>query len=461
MTVQTELSEISPVMVEVKVEVPWETVNKELSASFKTLARTAKVRGFRPGKVPTHVVRKLYGAQVEAEVTGTLVERGLMKAVQNHEIQIVAQPEVDEPVFTKGESLRFSAKIEVQPVLQKVDLSKLTIGHKAVTVSEEAVSEAIERLRHSASDLREPEPMRGAKPTDLLTIDYAVRVDGELHPDLGAEAREVDLGDEGLLDAFRQGLLGLKPGESKNVEVTFPEDNPREELAGKPAVFEVQLKELKERLLPELDDDFAQDVGEHKTLADLKAQVRADLEKENERREESILREKLIDKLIATNEIPVPPSMLKQQRQQMMYEFVQFAQMTGQQIDPSMLGDVDGRAERRVKAGIVLGALARIESMNVTREELDAKLASIAEDSGKHIAKVKVEYSGERREQLENQLLEEKIVGFLKSKATIDENMVEASTVDETTEKAPKKAPKKPAKKAPKKAKADTSEESA
>lgn len=459
MTVQTELSEISPVMVEVKVEVPWETVDKELSSSFKTLARTAKVRGFRPGKVPTHVVRKLYGAQVEAEVTGTLVERGLMEAVQKHKIQIVAQPEVDEPVFTKGESLRFSAKIEIQPVLEAVDLSKLTVGHKPVTVSEEAVDESITRLRHSASDLREPEPMRGAKETDLLTIDYAVRVDGELQPDLGAEAREVDLGDDGLLDAFRQGLLGLSPGESRNVDVTFPEDNPRAELAGKPAIFEVQLKELKERLLPDLDDEFAQDVGEHKTLADLKAHVRGDLEKENERREESILREKLIDKLIETNEIPVPPSMLQQQRQQMIQEFIQFAQMTGQQIDPSMLGDVDGRAERRVKAGIVLGALARIEGIDVTNEELEAKLASIAEDTGKHIAKVKVEYAGERRGQLENQLLEEKIVGFLKSKATIDENMVEASTVEETTETTEKKAPKKKKAKA-KKAKADTPETS-
>ena len=150
--------------------------------------------------------------------------------------------------------------------------------------------------------------------------------------------------------------------------------------------------------------------------------------------------------------------MLQQQRQQMIQEFIQFAQMTGQQIDPSMLGDVDGRAERRVKAGIVLGALARIEGIDVTNEELEAKLASIAEDTGKHIAKVKVEYAGERRGQLENQLLEEKIVGFLKSKATIDENMVEASTVEETPE-TEKKAPKKKKAKA-KKAKADTPETS-
>ncbi|MEM7516215.1 MAG: trigger factor, partial [Planctomycetota bacterium] len=252
---------------------------------------------------------------------------------------------------------------------------------------------------------------------------------GELNAELGAEGREVDLGDDGLLEAFKTGLIGMKPGDSKAIEVTFPDDG-REDVAGKPAVFEVELKELKERLLPDLDDDFAADVGEFETLDELKADIRERLEKEVATRDESKLREKLIDGLVAINDIPVPPSMVKEQSQQMLYELYQFAQMMGQQLQPGMLEGLEGRAERRVKAGIVLGALARIEKIELEADAVEKKLASIAEETGKHIAKVRVEYAGERLQQLENQLLEEKIVAFLKSRATIDETPEEESNDD-------------------------------
>ncbi len=430
MTVQTEVSEVSPVEVEVKVDVPWDLIKKELEASFKTLARNAKVRGFRPGKVPTKVVRKLYGPQVESEVTGTFVERGLMAAVEQHSIAIIAEPKVEEPILTKGEGLKFTAKIEVQPTIEKVETADLKIQHAPTKVEDKDIDESLEALRKQHSDLIEPEPMRGATKQDVLTLDFAVRVEDELKPELGADDREVDLAEDGLIDEFVDGLLGMKPGDSKNISVTFPEDNPREELAGKPAVFEVSIKELKERLLPDLDDDLAQDVGDFETLDALKADIRSRLEKQAEHSDESAVRELLIDAVLEKNEVPVPPTMLQKQKQQMMMELFQFVQMTGQQVDPSLFDGMDERAERRVKAGLLLGALARTEKIEVTGEEVDQKLAAIAEDTGKHIAKVKVEYTGERRDQLENQLLEEKLVAFLKSKATIDETPVEKSAED-------------------------------
>ncbi len=377
------------------------------------------------------MVKQLFGSQVKAEVTGELVEKGLMQACQKHEIQIVAQPEVATPQIADGQALEFTARIEVRPTITSVDLDGLQVRHHTPTVDDDAVAAELELVRRQASDLKEPEPMRGAKKGDMLTVDYAVRIDDELKPDMGAEAREVELGDDGLIAEFEEGLLGAVPGDSKAISVPFPEDHPNPELAGKTAQFEVRVKSLRERLLPDLDDELAQDVGEFETLEELRADLRTRLEEQVKTQSERVLREKLINKLLETNPIEVPPSLVQQQQQTMLYEMISFSRMTGQQLDPSMLGDVEARATRRVKAGLVLGAVARLNEIDVDAEELEAKLAEIAETTGKHIAKVKVEYAGEKRDQLENQLLEEKIVTFLKSKATIDETPEEESAGDE------------------------------
>lgn len=449
-------------MVEVKVEVPWDAVQKELNANYAKLAKSAKVKGFRRGKVPRHVVKQLFGPQVKAEVTGELVEQGLMAAVSTHEIQIVAQPEVDTPAITNGEPLGFTARIEVRPTITEVDLKDLKVQHHVPPVEDAAIDEEIEGLRKQTSDLKEPEPMRGAQKGDVITIDFAVRIEDELKPDMGAEGRDVELGDDGLLAEFDAGLMGAKPGDSRDVEVTFPEDHPNPELQGKLAKFEVRVKGLKERLMPDLDDDFAQDMGDFETLDALKADVRKRQEERATEQGERLLREKLIDAVLAKNPVELPPSLVQQQQQNMLYEMISFARMTGQQLDPSMMGDVEGRAERRVRAGLVLGAIARLNDIDVTSDEVDTKMAEIAETTGKHIAKVKVEYAGEKRDQLENQLLEEKIVAFLKSKTTVDETPLEeiAAEAAPAEEAKPKKATKKKAaKKKPAKKKAKKDEE--
>lgn len=429
---QSEVSEISPTMVEVKVQVPWDDVRKELDANYAKLAKHAKVKGFRQGKVPRHVVKKLFASQVKAEVTGELVEKGLMQACQKHEIQIVAQPEVATPQIADGQALEFTARIEVRPSITSVDLERLSVRHQTPTIEDEAVDAELEQVRRQASDLKEPEPMRGAQKGDVLTVDYAVRIDDELKPDMGAEGRDVELGEDGLIEQFEDGLIGAVPGDSKSISVPFPDDHPNPDLAGKTAEFEVRVKSLRERLLPDLDDELAQDVGEFETLDELRADLRERLEEQVRGQSERLLREKLIDKLLETNPVEVPPSLVQQAQQSMLYEMISFARMTGQQLDPSMLGDVDARATRRVKAGLVLGAVARLNDIDVTDAEIETKLAEIAETTGKHIAKVKVEYGGEKRDQLENQLLEEKIVTFLKSKATIDESPEEDTSEGDT-----------------------------
>lgn len=421
---QSEVREISPVLVEVTVEVPWDRIQKDLNETYREIGKTARVRGFRPGKVPKNVVKQVYGRQAAAQVTGSLVEQGLMKAVQDHELHIVAQPEMEEaPELKQGKPLTFKAKVEVRPKIAGVSTDGLEVWQKPIDVPNEDVDAEIERLREQHAEIQVPDPMHPAREGDLVTIDYTVSVDGELKEELGATGRQVEIDDEHLLPELKEGLLGMQPGDEKTAEVAFEDDHPNPGLQGKTAVFAITAKELHEKLLPEVDDEFAKDCGDYETLLELRLKIREGLESVAKQRSEAELKDQLIDSLIELNDIPVPPSMVQQQQQMMMYEMAQLMQMTGQQGAPGadFFSGIEERAQRRVQAGILLGSLARQEGIEVTEDDLDAKFQEIADRTGKHVAKVRAEYQDAQREALESQLLEEKVMAMLTERAKVHE----------------------------------------
>ncbi len=421
---QSEIRQISPVLVEVTVEVPWDRIHKDLNDTYKEIGKTARVRGFRPGKVPKNILKQVYGRQAAAQVTGTLVEQGLMHAVQEHELHIVAQPEMEEPpALEQGKPLTFKAKVEVRPKIDEVATDGLEVWQKPIDIPDEDVDREVEQLRNQHGEIQVPDPMRPAKDGDLITIDYTVSVDGEAKDDLGAEGRQVEINDDHLLPALKEGLVGMKPDDEKTVDIEFEDDHPNPDLQGKTAQFAIKANELHEKLLPELDDEFAKDCGDYETLLELRLKIREGLEGSAKQRGDAELKDQLIEGLIQANDIPVPPSMVQQQQQQMMYEMAQFMQMAGQQGAPGadFFSGIEERAQRRVQAGILLGSLARQEGIEVSEADLDAKFQEIADQTGKHIAKVRADYQEAQREQLESQLLEEKVMALLTERAKINE----------------------------------------
>lgn len=421
---QSEIREISPVLVEVTVQVPWDRIQKDLDDTYKEIGKTARIRGFRPGKVPRNVVKQVYGRQAAAQVTGSLVEQGLMQAVKDHELHIVAQPEMEEaPALEQGKPLTFKAKVEIRPKVGEVTLEGLEAWQKPIDIPNEEIDSEVERLRHQHAEIQVPDPMRPAEQGDLITIDYTVTVDGELKEDLGADGRQVEIDDEHLLPALKEGLLGMKPGDEKAIDIEFEDDHPNPDLRGKTAKFEVKAKELHEKLLPEVDDELAKDCGDFETLLELRLKIREGFEASAKQRGEAELKEQLVDSLIEHNDIPVPPSMVQQQQQMMMYEMAQFLQMAGQKGAPNadFFSGIEERARRRVKAGILLGSLARQEGIEVTDEDLASKFQEIADRTGKHVAKVRADYQEAQRDALESQLLEEKVMALLLGRAKIHE----------------------------------------
>lgn len=413
---QSQISEISPVLVEVSVEVPWDRVEKALEGSYNQLGRTAKVKGFRPGKVPRTVLKQIYGPRVQHEVVQNLVEAGLGHAVQEHKLAVVAVPPLEStPGIKQGESLAFKAKIEVRPKIDNVDTTGIELTRSASAVPESEVDEQIERMRQSNAELGVPDPMRPSTETDVLVCDYSIAIDGTPRPELTASGRAIDLGGS-LLPELKSALLGKQPGDKVKADVTFPAEQGGE-FAGKPGTFDIEIKELKEKILPALDDEFAKDLN-HASLDELKQKTRARLEETAKQRVDGELREQLIDKLIEKNPIELPPSLVTQQQQAMLQEYVRMVR-SGMQLPNELLENTKAESERRVRAALLFGAVARKLELKIEPAELDKRFEEIANRTGKHIAKVRAEMQGEQREMLESQILEEKLLEYLLGQATI------------------------------------------
>jgi trigger factor len=232
---------------------------------------------------------------------------------------------------------------------------------------------------------------------------------------MGGTERTVELGNGQLLPEIEEGLTGAELGQARNITVARGADESNAELAGKLVVFQMTVKEMKERKLPALDDELAKDIGDYESFAQLRDKTRERLEESARSQSERALRDQAIEKLVEKNTIPVPPSLLDQQLRAMVQEFMQLMQMMRQkpQLSPAMVDELKPRAESKVRAALLLGELSRQASISVSADEVEARLKEMAEKSGKHIAKLRVEYTGEKREQLETQLLEDKLIKHL------------------------------------------------
>ena len=418
---QSKVSPLSPVLVQVEVQVPWDKVQEKYDENLTRLSRTVHVRGFRPGKAPRTVIKRLYGQRVHGEVAANFIEEGLSEAVRSHDLDIVSEPTVELSPLEDGQPLQITAKFEIRPEISEVKVEGLELSAPAAEVSDKDVNEAVEELRRQHAELRLPEPARASQAGDQLRISYGVEIEGKAREDMASEERTVTVGEDKLIPELDKALLGVNVGDHLDVDVRFGEQAP-EELRGKDARFHIHIHEIREAVLPELDDDFAKDCGDYETLLELRLKIREGLENEKKANRESELRRQVIDRLVDANEVPVPPSLVERQRKQLEMEIGAFLAMAGQgnpSLQEEMSNSLRERAEKQVKAALLLSALARQEGTKVEESEIDQRLQRIADASGKHIAKVRAEFGPERRQRLESQLVEEKLLDWLVAKAVV------------------------------------------
>jgi trigger factor len=416
-----KLEELSPVRKRIEVEIPAGTVQSELDRAFAAVGRAARLRGFRPGKAPRPVLERVFGERVRRDVLERLIGESLKQALDTHRLAVVGMPDVEAEGLTPGQALRYAATIDVRPVIEVRDLSGLEAVRPTAVVSDAEVDEVLESLRQSVAQLRPIEGRTIVEAGDVVTVDVTSRVVGG--EPVRREGVMLEAGAGSFPAALERLLVGQPLGARRTFDVTYPADHPRPALAGKRVHFDVEVKEIRLKELPPLDDDFARDHGRCETLAELRARIRADLEERAAQRAEEIARAAIVDQLIARHPFEVPPSLVERRIE---------AWLAG--LDVKLAADAAEReaqlerlraelrpgAERDVRAELVLEAVAAYAGITVSEDDVAAEIAALAAREGRAPERVRAFYERpEARAALRARLVRERALAHVMRHATI------------------------------------------
>lgn len=372
------------------IEVDAEKVNEGLDFAFKKVVKEVTVPGFRKGKVPRGLFEKRFGVEVlYQDAVDYLLPSAYAEAVKETGIEPVDNPEIDIEQIEKGKSMIIKAKVTVKPEVKLGEYKGLEVEKQDLEVTEEDVEQELKTLQQRYAELVVKEEGQAEK-GDTVVIDFEGFTDGEAFEGGKGENYSLELGSGQFIPGFEDQLVGVSPGEEKEVNVTFPEEYHAAELAGKPAVFKVKVHEIKTRELPELDDEFAKDVDEEaETLDELKEKIRTRLEETKKNMAENKVRDTVVKKAAENAEIDIPEVMIENEIDHMVREYEQQLQMQGMNLDlyfqftgqdmDKLREQMKENAEKRVRTSLTLEAIANAENLEVSDEDVDRELNKMAE----------------------------------------------------------------------------------
>jgi trigger factor len=357
-----------------RVEVPIEAIENEVSSRLKSVGKTARIKGFRPGKVPARVVRQKYGKQVRQEVLGEVMQKSYTDAVMQENLRPAGGPKIE----TEGEdekSFTYVATFEVLPEVQLKDLDKIKVEKPEIEIGDEDLEDMLLSLRRQRASWEEAE--RKAADGDRVIVDFKGSIDGEEFQGGSGDEIPVVLGDGQMLADFEKGLKGMQAGEEKTIKVKFPKDYPAEELAGKKADFAIKMHKVTEQVLPELDDEFAAafnvtDGG----LEQFRTDVRDNMEREARQKVDADVREQVMNGLIEKNPIDVPQALIEEEMHSMQHEAMQRMGIEDHDQAPPMENFREA-AEKRVRLGLLLRQVIAENGIKADDSDLRARVEDI------------------------------------------------------------------------------------
>ena len=397
MSVQVENLEKN--MAKLTIEVSAEDLEKALEAAYQKEKNKISIPGFRKGKVPRAMVEKMYGAAVfYEEAANILMQQNYPAAVEESGADIVSRPTIDIVQIEKGKPFIFTAEVAVRPEVTLGKYMGVTVTKIDCTVSDEEVAEALEKERNNNSRTISVTD-RPVQEGDTAVIDYEGFVDGVAFEGGKGENHSLEIGSHSFIDTFEDQLVGKNVGDEVEVNVTFPEQYHAADLAGKPAMFKVKINEIKVKELPELDDEFAQDVSEFDTLAEYKEDLKKRLEEQKENEAKRTKEDEAIQKIIDKSKMELPDAMVDTQCENMIEEFAQriaqsglsmeqYMQFSGLTLD-ALKEQVRPEAVSRIQSSLVLEAIAKAENIEVTDEDIDAEIEKMASMYGMEADKLK------------------------------------------------------------------------
>jgi trigger factor len=422
------VEQLGPVKKKINVAIPPEKVAEEIASTYHKLKQTVKIRGFRPGKVPQDLLKKYYKDEVEGEVISRLIQGSYPEALKQLQIVPVSQPVVENGVLEEGKEFLYSASFEVKPKIELKEYLNLPVEKETFEVTQKDVENRLAMIRESHASLKEIEEDRPITTGDFIVADIEGTIQEK--PFEGGDVKDylLEVGSDSYLPGLSQKLIGLRKDTSEEILLAIPEDYRQRDLAGKEVRLKIKIKGLKEKVLPALDDSFARDLGENQGFESFKNKLKNDLEKEEKRRIESLVRNNIVDQLIEKNPLEVPTFMVERQIEFMMADTQRALLAQGSSLEQlgvpleNIKESYRKDAEKQVKCSLFVEVIAKNESIAVSDEEVEEKIKEIAVSNNQDVAKVRAFYRKEGLwEGLKVKLLEQKTLDFLLEKATITE----------------------------------------
>lgn len=410
-------------------EIPSDRVREEIEKVYRTFQRTAQVKGFRAGKVPRPVLERHFGEQVASEVSAHLIEESYIKALQEHSLQVVADPHLVPEKLVSGQPFRYSATVELRPEITVKDYEGVEAEKAIKKVADEEVEKSLAQIAESFAQLPPITDRDQVENGDVVTIDYAASSEGRPLSDLQGKGRFIEIGKEVIFPGFQEKLLGARKGETVQFSLPFPQrsEDPQEQAPPERlAAFRVTVHDLARKELPALDDEFAKDHGECDTLAELRAKIRTNLQQHADRQADNQLQDAVMTRLLELNPFEVPPTLVREQLRRMLID----ARIASPDIDAATLesrlpeGLRDGfmsNAKKQVQIAFLLEALAKQLELSIPDEEVQQQVGHIAESMGpdRHQQIVAFYAREENRRALHNRLLHEKALQLVVEKANV------------------------------------------
>ena len=431
---KVEIENLSEVKRKLTIEVPSTEVTQEVDRAYRELGKKAKVKGFRPGKVPRSILEMYYHKDIDHDVSEILVRRSLAEALKDKGLEAInlSWPEPVPPVVA-GEDYCYSVEIEVAPEFAAEDYLGLTIAAPEVVVTDAEVEARLEEIRQANAILKPPAEDRGVKEGDFVVLDHQAHFAGQPVEGGKSEGTYVEVGSGKFNAEFETNLLGLKAGAEARFPVSLPDDFANPLIAGKVVDFAVNVQEVKEKVVPELDDTFAKNLGGNfQTVADLRTAVREDIIKGKEQERQALLENQVSDQLLARHQFEVPPSLVTQEQENMLRDQMDRFRQHGMDtagMDPARILEVmKPMAERRVRVRLILSRIADQENLAVDEAEMDAALARIAVNNRRDVVEIKKFYEEhDLLGALRRTLLDDKTMKLLLDKAEITAAAAEAA----------------------------------
>lgn len=405
-----------------KVELPAEKVDAEIEGRLKEIARSARLDGFRPGKVPLSVVRKRFAAQVRQEVFERMVQSSYFEALAHEKLQPAGEPSIEPLPPVDSGDMGYMAVFEVMPEVELNDLGAMTIKRQQAQVGDQDLEAMIDKLRRQRTTWNPVE--REAREGDQLTINFKGFMDGEAFEGGSAEEVPLVLGSGSMIDGFETGLLGVNAGDNRTLELEFPEKYQVEKLAGKPATFEVEVVKVAEPVMPEVDEEFAKAFG----VADggveqLYKEIRANMQRELADKIQAAVKDQAMDTLLQANPLDVPKILVKKESQSLQRQTKDNMARSGQSSKLDLpLELFEEQARRRVALGLIIGEVIRQNNITVDAARVRHKIEELAQSYEDPQEVVDYYYSNKQQlASVENVVLEDQVVDWVVAQVQVED----------------------------------------